>query len=389
MRFLKAFVWLLVVQATCTQAQPADSAAQKGTAQPETTRQWDTIVGTVATAGEADAHWFSVTGSDIAYLVDGDAGEVRGTLTLSMFSPALQPHLSRGRIYSYGSYYTRTYFGDRTDVVMLFDSALMQPVGEVEIPPKSAGMGHSGMIGLIDQRFLGVWNITPAMSVSLVDVDQERFLGEISTPGCSGVYPLGRGFLMPCAMGALQYIALDENGTETGRSVSPTFFDVDQDPIYDYAVPTADGWLFVSLDGRVFEATIDGDTVNISEPWSIIERAGDDAADWRIGGGQPFAYNAEAGVLMTLMHEGGGQETYRDPGSEVWAFNTKQRRRGYRLALDSPAKGIQLTQDKAPLLLISPKESDIFSIHDAMTGRKLREMEDISGLIQPLSGQAP
>lgn len=222
---------------------------------------------------------------------------------------------------------------------MMFDSDSMQPVGEVEIPPKSAGIGHSGMIGLVDERFLGVWNITPAMSVSLVDVHQARFLGEISTPGCSGVYPLGRGFLMPCAMGALQYIALAEDGTEAGRSISPPFFDVDADPIYDYAVPTADGWLFVSLDGRVFEATVDGDTVDISEPWSIIERAGDDAADWRIGGKQPFAYNAEAGVLMTLMHEGGGQETYRDPGSEVWAFNTEQRRRGY------------LTQDEAPLLL--------------------------------------
>jgi methylamine dehydrogenase heavy chain len=229
-------------------------------------QSWDSIVGSVASVGEPTPHWFTVRGGHTGYVVDGDSGEVKGTMTLSLFSPALRPHLEKGRIYSYGSYYTRTYYGDRTDVVLVFDAKSMLPIKEIEIPPKSAGIGHSGMIGLVDGRFLGIWNITPAMSVSLVDVEKDEFLSEISTPGCAGVYPLGKGFLMACGSGTLQYITLDDSGKETDRVVSETFFDVAKDPVFDYAVPTANGWLFVSFDGLVFEATVDRGKVRISNP---------------------------------------------------------------------------------------------------------------------------
>jgi methylamine dehydrogenase heavy chain len=372
MRLRHTLIGLLALQALAGHAQ-----------------QWDSIIGSVADVGEPGPHWFLVRGQNAGYVVDGTSGEVKGTLTLSLFSPALRPHPEKGRIYSYGSFYTRTYYGERTDVVLMFDARSMAPVKEVEIPPKAAGIGHSGMIGLIDGRFLGVWNITPAMSVSLVDVEQEVFLHEISTPGCSGVYPIGRGFLMPCGMGALQYIGLDAAGHEASRVASETFFDVSADPVYDYAVPTASGWLFVSVEGLVFEATLERGRIQVSEPWSIIDRSDEKSAKWRIGGRQPFAYNPATGIFVTLMHEGGGQETYRDAGTEIWGFNLRSQRRGYRLQLEEPATGIQLTTDSAPLLLVSPEKSRALQIHDAQTGRKLRQVDEMAGLIQPLLGQTP
>lgn len=353
-------------------------------------QQWDSIVGSVADIGEPTPHWFTVRGQHTGFVIDGDTAEVKGTMTLSLFSPALRPHLEKGRIYSYGSFYTRTYYGDRTDVVLVFDSKSLLPVQEIEIPPKSAGIGHSGMIGLVDGRFLGVWNITPAMSVSLVDVDKGEFLGEIATPGCAGVYPVGRGFLMACGMGGLQYIALDADGAEADRFASDTFFDVAKDPVFDYAVPTATGWLFVSFDGQVFEATVDGKRIRISEPWSIINHDDEKDAKWRIGGRQPFAYNAAAGLLVTLMHEGGGQETFEDPGTEVWAFDVRQQRRGYRLELEQPATGVQLTTDAEPLLIVSPDQDKKLRILNARTGRQLRVVDDFGGgHIQPLTGPTP
>lgn len=350
-------------------------------------QQWDTIVGSVSDIGEPSPHWFALLGQDIGYLVDGDAGEVRGTLTLSMFSPALEPHLSVGKIYSYGSYYTRTYYGDRSDYVLTYDLKTATPIQEIEIPPKSAGIGHSGMIGLIDEQYVGVWNITPATSVSIVDPEQGAFVGEISTPGCAGVYPVGRGFLMACGDGALQYVALNADGREASRHRSEPFFGIDEDPVFDYAVPTAEGWMFLSFDGLVFEATWDGDDFQISEPWSIIDETEADGDDtgWRISGGQPFAYNPATGILVTLMHQGGGQETFEDPGTEVWAFSVPNRRRGYRLELDQPARGVQLTADAQPLLIVSPDEADVLPIHDGTTGRLLRVMKDMrGGLIQNL-----
>lgn len=353
---------------------------------------YDSIVGDVATLETPGPHWFAVKGDDIAYLVDGDAGNVRGTLTLSMFSPAIAPDIAHGRIFSYGSFYTRTYYGDRTDVVLIFDLETTIPVSEIEIPPKSAGIGHPGMIGLIEGRFIGVWNITPAMSVSLVDTASNQFLGEISTPGCAGVYPVPNGFLMACADGRVQYITLDGSGRETGRVRSEAFFTVDKDPVFDYAVASDSGWLFLSLEGLVHDVTVADGKVNVSRSWSINPPDVDGAADlngvpiapddgWRIGGRQPFAYNAANRLLVTLMHEGGGQETFEDAGTQIWAFSMDTGRRAWILEMDEgvEATSVQLTADDKPLLLVATTRDGELQVHDALSSRLLRIVGELGG----------
>jgi methylamine dehydrogenase heavy chain len=362
------------------------------------TSPYDAIIGETRLLGTPDAHWFAAVGRNIAYLIDGDAGEVRGSLTLSNFTPALAPALDDDRIYAYGSFYTRGSYGEREDIVQVFDLQTTLPVNEVPIPPKSAGIGHSGMIGLIAGRFIGVWNITPAMSVSLVDTVEERFLAEISTPGCAGVYPLAAGFLMACGDGRAQYLRLDAAGSEVARSRSEVFFSTSDDPVFDYAVPTDRGWLFLSLEGQLFEVTVDGDSVAVSAPWSInpadepgatdingVALAADD--DWRVGGSQPFAYNAATGLLVTLMHQGGGQETFEDAGTQIWAFSTRTQRRGYVITLDEgqQASAVQLTGDDQPLLLVSLRGSGELQLRDGLSGRLLRRMADVdAGKLQRL-----
>jgi len=361
-------------------------------------QEFDTLLPEAARLAEPTEHWFAVRGRNTAWIIDGDSGAVQGSMTLSDFTPAIEPHLAAGKVYAYGSFYTRTFYGDRTDLVLVYDFESARPVGEIEIPLKSAGIGHSGMIGLIDERFVGVWNVTPGMSVSLVDVRNESFVAEISTPGCAGVYPIGRGFTMICGDGRAQYIALDSRGRETARIRSDVFFDVAGDPVYDYAAPTGAGWLMLSVDGNVFEVTLDGDELAVSEPWSINPPDQEKAVDlngvpiepdddWRIGGRQPFAYNIEHGLLVTLMHEGGGPETFEDPGTEVWGFSVATKRRGYRLALDNETKGtaVEITSDDAPLLLIAADSGGDLHIHDAVTSRRLRTVPEIDGnLIQNL-----
>lgn len=356
--------------------------------------QWDSIVGSVTSIGEPTERWVSVRGGNTAYLVDVEEGEVKGTLPLSRFSPAVRPHMSQGKIYTYGSYYKRDVYGDLENVLISFDVESASPIGEIPLPVLPAGIGHSGMIALIDERFVGIWNITPAMSVTVVDVVNNTVVGEIATPGCAAVYPVGRGFMMPCGDGTIQYIALSDSGEEASRARSPAFFDVMEDPVFDYATESADGWMFVSLDGLVYEATLNGSEVEISEAWSInpesngmvdgngVEFANDDS--WRIGGRQPFTYSAEAGLMMTVMHEGGGQETFEKPGKEVWAFSTVTKNRGYRLKLedDQTVSSIQLTPGDDPLLLLMTSTG--LQVHDASTGRKIRDINVSGNLIQNL-----
>ncbi|MEE2893125.1 MAG: amine dehydrogenase large subunit [Pseudomonadota bacterium] len=342
--------------------------------------EWDSIRGLESMLGEPDDHWVTVRSEHKAYVIDGDEGTVMGSMTLSMFSPAVRSHLDAGLVYSYGSFYTRLYYGERTDVVLFYDATTLKPVDEVVIPPKSAGIGHSGMIGLINDRFVGVWNITPAMSVSIVDTEERTFVDEISTPGCAAVYPVARGFIMPCGDGALQYIELGADGNEVARTRSDVFFSVEDDPVFDYAQPSADGWVFVSLEGRVFHATVAGGAIVVEELFSIFS---DDDEGWRIGGGQPFAINAETGLLLTLMHEGGGQETFEDAGTEVWAFSMATGLRGYRTPLDGESYRVQVTPDNAPIMFVDA--DDGLAIHDARTGAHLRTIEEMGGgLVQPL-----
>lgn len=356
--------------------------------------QWDSITGSVSSIGTPTETWVSVRGGNTAYLLDVADGQVKATLPLSRFSPAISAHVSASKIYTYGSYYKRDVYGDLENVLISFDLGSALPIDEVPLPALPAGIGHSGMIGLIDQTFVGIWNITPAMSVSLVDIVNNRVVGEIATPGCAAVYPLQRGFMMPCGDGTVLYITLSETGEEVSRVRSPAFFDVMEDPVYDYATPTSEGWLFVSLEGRVYEATLNGDAVEISEAWTInpqtngttdangVEFANDD--NWRIGGRQPFAYSAEAELMMTVMHEGGGQETFEKPGKEVWAFSTVTKNRGYRLKLedDQTVSSIQLTPGEEPLLLLMTSTG--LQVHDAGTGRKIRDINVSGNLIQNL-----
>jgi len=358
-------------------------------------QQWDTVVGDALEVGETGPHWFSVRGGEIAYLINGDTGRVGGTLTLSSFSPAVRPHMDRGLIYAYGSFYSRNTYGDRLDLLIAYDVNTTLPITEIEIPTKAAGIGHSGMIGLIRDSFVGVWNITPGISVSIVNIDTNEFVAEISTPSCAGIYPVATGFIMACADGRAQLIELDDTGAEIGRRRSEVFFDLLEDPVYDYAVPSADGWIFMSMEGMVYEVSVVGGEVLVSEPWSInppdsenpdrngIVIEADD--DWRIGGRQPFAYSPDTGILATVMHKGGGQETFEDAGTEIWAFNVATQRRGYRLAVDEgqTIRSVQMTLDEDPLMLLATGGN--IEIRTPRTGALLRVVEDISGgLIQNL-----
>ena len=48
-----------------------------------------------------------------------------------------------------------------------------------------------------DDRFLLIYNYTPAQSVTVVDVPARKFVGEVDIAGCALVYPTGpRGVLL-------------------------------------------------------------------------------------------------------------------------------------------------------------------------------------------------
>ena len=152
------------------------------------------------------AKWFIGKTRNGGYIYDADTGEMKGLISLSSYTSGLEIDAVRKQFYAPEMYYTRGVHGERSDVVTIYDFDNLSPVGEVEIPKKTAVLGFRRHVGMLsDGRHFLVFNMTPAQSVSVVDVEERSFVGEISTPGCAMIMPVeDNDFLMICGDGTLQ-----------------------------------------------------------------------------------------------------------------------------------------------------------------------------------------
>jgi methylamine dehydrogenase heavy chain len=296
-------------------------------------------LGRVAELPAPEPHW--VWSSDAVLertaLVDLESGDLLGVVdggwgvTAPVFS-------ADGReLYVPETHYSRGSRGDRTDVVTFYETRSLRPSGEVVIPPKRAiNTLATANAALEDEgRFLAVFNMNPATSISIVDVRERRLVGEIPTPGCSLVYGAGpRRFLMLCMDGAALGVRLDQKGAPAELRRSEPFFDPQVDPVTEKAVRLGNTWLFVSFEGRLHAVDVSGPELRFEEPWPLLSEA-DRQAGWRVGGSQHLAVHQPTGRLYSLVHEG-GVDTHKDPGTELWVYDLANRRRVQRIALRNP-----------------------------------------------------
>lgn len=329
--------------------------------------------------GPAAPTWFVVKGGmGSAYVFDAADGEMLGTLSLTPWTPTVRRHVDRNEIYAAETHYTRRYGGERTDVLRIYEHATLNPVAEVVVPTKITAL-HSHYLAILPGgRYVAVFNMTPAQSVSIVDVEERRFVGEISTPGCATTLPAGeRGFLMICGDGTLQWIGLDENGAEAARVRSASFFSVEDDPLFDQPAATADGWQFLSFEGLAMEATVEDGQIAVGESWSIL---GEDDEGWRPGGDQPLAFHAGHDLLVVLMHQGKkGEDTQDQDGEEAWVFNRAAERRIGRIKFEDDAKASALlvVEDEKPLLLAGV--GGTVQVFELATGKRERIVQTGAG----------
>lgn len=391
-------------------------AAPLGAASADTPAPLPTeALGQVVTLPEQPGpHWVWV--SDYVFhrtaLVDAGSGRFLGMLASGagfVVTPQFSPD---GReIYLAETHYARTTRGARTDVVSVYDARTLFPVAEIEIPPKrgdpSSGNATSALSD--DGRFLAVFNMTPATSLSIVDVRERRFTAEIETPGCSLVYAAGpRRFLSLCGDGSALVVGVDDAGREASKRRTAPFFDPEQDPVTEKAVRAGDEWLFVSFAGVVTPVDVSGPELRFGSTWRLAE--GEDAeAGWRVGGAQLLALHEASGTLYALMHQG-GIDTHKQPGTEVWAYDLAQRVRTRRIAVRSPnavflrevlrldgpglgarlagrlldaalpnpgAERIWVSQDAEPVLVTSSSFPPTLSVMDARSGAWLRDVKEI------------
>jgi len=330
--------------------------------------------------GAPTPHWLFVTDTNFlgyldgkVYLFDGDSGAMLGMLSVGAYANAVEIAPDASALYVPEIYYSRGTRGERTEVVTTYGMTELQPTGEVLIPPQRAtGLPHRAYQGMTDDgRFVLVNNMTPATSVSVVDVTAQKFVTEIEISGCNLIYPTGnRSFVSLCGDGTLQRVALDEAGNLAARSRTAKFFDPDKDPITEKASRAGDTWYFVSFNGQIYPVVIKPDSVVPGKPWSLFSAA-ERKDNWKVGGGQFNAAHAALGRLYVAVHQG-PPYGHKDPGTQVWVYDLAKRVGIARIPLENPASNIAVTKDTKPLLVTDDPATASIDVYDALTGDLLR-----------------
>ena len=313
-----------------------------------------------------------------AYLYDGDTARVLGMLNTGYSFNALNIPGHYREVYSAETYYARTTRGERTDVVSIYDPFKLTPVAEIEIPAKRVStlprLADSTLTD--DARFMAVFNLTPAASLSIVDLEQRRFAGEVMTPGCAMAYGAGnRRFFALCSDGALLLIDLTEEGTQAAAQRSEPFFNALEDPILETGVRSGDTWYFMSVLGKVHPVEFSADGPVFSDTWWYLD--GKDREDnWRIGGMQPLTLHEATQRLYLLMHQGDFY-TYEAPGPEIWVYDLATRERVDKIRTRQPAMSIAVSRDDNPLLYAITEDLGSLDIYDASSGEYLRSAGEL------------
>jgi methylamine dehydrogenase heavy chain len=332
----------------------------------------------------ASKHWvwvndfvFPHMADGMAYLIDGDSGRYLGTLSTGYsFAHVLLSRDSK-LIYSPETYFSRGTRGKRTDVVTLYDTGTLKPLGEIAIPPKRSSnlpmMANAVLTD--DDRFLLIYNFNPAQSVTVVDTKLRKFVREVETPGCALVYPTGpRSFFSVCGDGSLSLVELDDSGAAHQKRTQP-LFNMTVDPVTEKAVRIGSTWYFVSFAGRIYPLQVGPQQAVSSPPWWLTSEA-ERKEGWRPGGIQQLALNSGQSRLYAIMHRG-GIETHKDPGKDVWVFDLRTRQRVQQFALKNLATSIQLSSDAQPLFYSISIDSTDLDVYDAANGKLLRTVAHI------------
>ena len=336
-----------------------------------------------ATLPEASPHWLYILEPVFPHLivtkvwiVDGDSLDVVGMVN-GGYTANLGLADGASKLYMAETFWSRGSRGDRTDVVTTFDGRTLDPKGEVALPqgrflvvPKKYDAALT-----TDGRYLLSFNMDPATSVSVVDVQDQAYVGEIDTPGCGLIFPSApRRFSMVCADGSLLTVNFDENGQAQQTRGEP-FFDAENDPVFEHpGFSQQNGQaFFVSYAGTVYPVDFSSDQPQVGEAWSLL--SDEEKGKWWPGGWQLVSYHPGSNRLFVQMHEG-VKWSHKQAGQEIWVFDVNTKERLHRIELEEPALSVMVSRVEEPLLFVLSEAASL-AVFDATTYGHKGDVGDI------------
>jgi methylamine dehydrogenase heavy chain len=319
-------------------------------------------------------------------IVDGDTGDLLSSMYSASLSNFASPPGQR-TIDVAESVWSKGNRGTRQDMISVYDGSTLKLLTEIPLPGRmyQAPVTHNFSIST-DGKLAYVYNMQPASSVIVVDLERRRVLKSVDIPGCSLAYPWGpAGFSSLCGNGSLATVTW--NGHDGTISRGEPFFDAEHDPVLEESPSDARSGrtFFVTYSGVIHPAHL-GSSPTIDPPWSLQEAAGlgaasiaDGALAWRPGGRLPLALHQASGRMFVLMHAG-EHWTHKKPGTELWVVDVNNHRVLRRMTLDLPVSAVAVSQDEKPLIYLIDSKLDL-SIRDGNTLEELRKVEDVRGVV--------
>jgi methylamine dehydrogenase heavy chain len=323
-----------------------------------------------------DAGFFHM-GDGKVYVIDTAAAtlaqQVKGTFNVSMIGNIAQSP-GRGEIYATETFHSRGSRGDRLDVLTIFDKQTLAPGGEVILPTGKRFMGMPQRYALLpidNDRWLGVANFSPATSVTLVDLDARKIIGEIPTPGCVLAYPTGnRGFSSLCADGRFLSTELASDGSVAKQTRTEPFFNSDTSPIFERPAVIGGTAYFPSVAGLVHPVDISGPVARVGEAWNLVPEA-ERARKWAPSG-IGLIDRDDQGRFYIIMHPDAVDGSYQGGGPEVWVYDAAARKRVQRIALKSWGLSLAVSRGDNPVLMVVNPADMSLEIYNAGSGEFIR-----------------
>lgn len=301
-------------------------------------------------------------------IVNGDTLEIEGMVPAASSAVfALDP---AGRyFYVCESIWTLGNRGTRQDMISVYDSRTLNLLTEISLPTGGRlqvdSLVHDCDISA-DGKFAYVYNMQPASSVSVVNLEQRKVVSTVELPGCAMAFPWGNnGFSALCGDGSVATVPLSATGKPGSVTHGAHFFNADEDPIFSESLVDRNNGraFFISYTGLIYPAQL-GEHPSIEKPWSLQVAAGMPAATtdvqqlaWRPGGLDVLVWNKAKNRLYALMHPG-THWTQKHPGSEVWVLDAGSHTLLKRIELPAPTMSIAISQDDQPLLYLLTSNSE-------------------------------
>lgn len=228
-------------------------------------------------------------------------------------------------LYVATTYLSRGGRGDRVDVLEVWNTANLSFKHEVLLPPKRAQtLNYRGLTTVTaNGRFLISQNATPATSLTVVDLQDRKVVGEVATPGCWGSLPAAAHparISMLCGDGKVATVTLDDKGQVADRQLSAPLFDPDRDAWFHTAERVGDRFFFLSFHGTLTELDLSGPVAKVLGARKLVTPA-QAQQGWRPGGYQAFAVHPDGQLAVVSMHDKGREGSHKLPAKELWVVD--------------------------------------------------------------------